>query len=339
MSILIALFIMAILYALVGLLFFVFLVYYVLFLGVLVLIQYIVFSIAGKATGQKFEVVLSAPMFIFETVILIALLAGYTVLPADPIRIDAAECSYIVEGRYTPDQPAEPKFIHPQAVELAVRALDGISLNHTLPTTIRYGYPNLKGDEGGVLYYFFDADGQLLQKLSFHDNLVGVSNTLDGKLRWYNTKEPIALYELFGDAYDTERELSVKEKYGDAVQALEESFEVQNGSYTFTMPDFGGASVNLTLYGSQEVFYSTVIRSSGYEMKRDVKNDTIYYLTEHTEAADWQPGEIYSFTLDDTTYRAVVCKVEVNAYEFQLELPLEEAYRSNRDEPKVNYID
>lgn len=339
MSLLIALFIMAILYLLVGMLFFVFLVYYVLFLGVLVLIQYIVFAVAGKATGQKFEVELSAPMFILETVILIALLAGYSVLPADPIHIDAAECSYIVEGRYTPDQPAEPKFSHPESVALAVQALDGLSLNHTLPTTIRYGYPNLKGDEGGSLYYFFDADGQLLQKLSFCDNLVGVSNTLDGKLRWYNTKEAISLSEFFGDAYDTERELSVKERYGGAVQALEDSFVVQNGSYTFTMQDFADAHVNLTLYGSEEVFYSTVIRSTGYEMKRDVKNDTIYYLSEHTEAADWQPSECYSFTLDDTTYRGVTCKVEVNAYVFKLELPLEDAYRSNRDEPIVHYID
>lgn len=326
-------------YAVLGVLLFFILAFYLVCFLVLLVIQLIFFALLGKAAGQKIEPSLSLESFIIETVILILLLVGYSVLPADPIRIDPAACSVVYDMNSSHEyETTDPKFTHPESIEQIVEVLDGLELNHTLPTTIRYGYANLKEESRVRYFFFFDEQGGLVQGLAFHGNIVGVLNELDGKFKWYNTKEELSIPDLFRDAFSTERELNAREQYSDAVQLLQNSFAVENGSYTFTMPDFGTDAVNLKIYGSQEVFYSMVVESTGYEMSHSVKNDTIYYLAEHTEAVDWQAGESYSFTLDETTFSGVHCIVMAGGFEFDLPLPLEDAYRSDRDNPIVTYI-
>lgn len=340
MELLITLFVVAILYALLGALLIAVAVYYVICLVVLGIVQIVFFKLLGfAAKDDEIKAPLSWESFLVETVILILLLVGYSVLPADPIRIDPAACSVVYDmNRSHEYETTEPKFTHPESIELIVQALDGLELNHTLPTTIKYGYANLK-EESRVRYiFFFDENDGLVQGLAFHGNIVGVLNELDGKFKWYNTKEELSIPDLFKDAFRTERELNARDQYGDTVQLLRDSFTVENGRYTFTMPDFGEGTVNLKISGSQEVFTSMVVRSTGYEMSHSVKQDTIYYLTEHTEAADWQAGETYTFTLDDTTFSSVWFVVMAGGFEFDLELPLEDAYRSDRDNPIVTYI-
>lgn len=170
--------------------------------------------------------------------------------------------------------------------------------------------------------------------------MLGVSNKLGGKYTYYNTKEEIDEDYIRRDIFRQEGQLRAEEQYSDIVQAMEDSFQYENGTYTFTVPSFGGVYFNIKIWGNEEVYYSQVIRSTGYELNHSVKQDAVYYLAEHTEAKDWQEGEQYSFTLKETTYRGIFCTVDVEGGEFKFEIPLtDEAYIADREHPIISYIE
>lgn len=171
---------------------------------------------------------------------------------------------------------------------------NALEVSHTLPTTIRYAYPNAKTGHKFDYFYFYDRDGNFLLKVCLYDDIVGVSKKLDGKFSYYNTKDTIETEKLRQSVWATENRLRTEEKYGDMMQAMMDGFRYENGCYTFTVSAFGASSLNIEIYGNEEVFISKRYKSSDYEFEHTVKNNSIYYLSEHTEAMDWQQGETYS---------------------------------------------
>lgn len=342
METLIVIAVLAILFAVLGVVVFAVLIYYVLALGILALLQYLFFLLVKKSTGKEFELQLNTAGFMIETIILIALFVAYASLPAKPIKIDASECesAYYVNGTTDFDGTGSPSYTYDETIEQLVEELEGLKVSHTLPTTIRYAYPNAKTGRKFDYYYFYDRDGDFMLKVCLYDDIVGVSKKLDGKFSYYNTKDTINTEKIRADIGRTENRLRAKEQYGDMMQAMIDSFQYENGSYTFTVPEFGTSSLNIKIYGNEEVFISKRYKSSDFEFESTVKNDAIYYLSEHTEAQDWQQGGTYSFMLDETTYRGINCIIILDGVEFNYEIPLtDEAFLSDRDNPEIWYYE
>lgn len=316
-------------------------IYFVIGLGILTLIQFLLFKLIKLVTGKEIPVQVNTAGFVVETVILIGIFAAYASLPARPITLKAEECAAVYYQYNELDyETSELCFTHQASIQELLDALSSLEVSHTLPTTIKYSYPNAETGYKFKYYYFYDENGDFLQAICVYDDLIGVSHKLDGKFTYYNTKETVDWYSLLRGANETENKLSVEERCGEAMQTMMDSFEYEAGTYTFTVPEFDADYVNIKIYGSQEVYTSTVVRSTGYELIHNVKNDTIYYLTEHTEAADWQAGRQYSFTLDETTFRGLTCAITIDKSTFRYSIPLTDAaYIADREHPTVYYVD
>lgn len=214
MELLIALVVFAVLFAILGVVLFAIVIYYLLALGILTLLQYLFFLVVKKSTGKEFELRLNTVGFVVETIILIALFAAYASLPAQPIKIEASECAsiYHVYGTTEFDGTGAPNYTYEETIEQLVDELNALEVSHTLPTTIRYAYPNAKTGHKFDYYYFYDRDGNFLLKVCLYDDIVGVSKKLDGKFSYYNTKDTIETEKLRQSVWATENRLRTEGK-------------------------------------------------------------------------------------------------------------------------------
>lgn len=331
----------ALLFAIGATLAFAFLVYYILGLLVLVVIQFIFAKVVKGTTGIELDLEFTAVGLGVETAILIVLVAAYAMSPANPVKVEPEKCVEVYQEIDSLEFNVDyPMYGHKETVTELVEAFQNLEVTRTLPTTIKYAYPNAKTGRKFYHLYFFGENGEFLQKICVYDDLIGVSDKIDGKYKYYNTKETIGAEKMLKDIERHEYQLDAEDKYGEKIQQMQDSFRYENGTYTFTVPEFDASYLNIEIIGDEFVYYSHVNRANGVEISYRTSGGAIYYLKEHTDAEDWKEGQEYSFTLNDTTYRGVFCRVYVNAGKFQFDIPLIDQKYVYSDENKViTYID
>lgn len=320
---------------------FAFLVYYILGILVLVVIQVIFAKVVKDTSGFELDLEFTAVGLFVETVILIVLVAAYAMLPANPVKLDPEQCVEVYQDYDSLDFSVDyPMYGHKETVTELAETLKELKVTRTLPTTIKYGYPNAKTGRKFYHLYFFGENEEFLQKICIGENLIGVSDKLDGKYKYYNTKKSIGADKMLKTIERREYQLDAEDKYGDKVQELMDSFRYENGTYTFTVPEFDASYLNLSLYGNTHMYYCSVNRANGVELNHRVSDGKSWFLEEHTKAEDWQGGQEYSFTLEDTTYIGLHCVVSVDGGEFNCEIPLtDETYIYSDDKAIITYVD
>lgn len=270
----------------------------------LVLIQLALGALIKKATGKRPKWLMSKKTFTIEAVIALGVIFVIFLTPVKSGDLLPDGCSYISYS-FSKDDGGSRAVYRSEQVEDILELLG----NYKLKRRLNLEFLNesvIWHDDGGLFLYLRDEDGALLKKIRFYGDMFGISNKEDGKFVYYKAEGEINTYPYKTVIYQEGWENTL-DSYRENLDALMASWSYDNGTFSFTIPEWGTDDWRFSIDGKVPI---------PDENGEKADTDYITYIEEDSETSDWKSGQTVYFTLTDAPHESLECTVKINGYSY-----------------------
>lgn len=242
--------------------------------------------------------------FVIEGIVVAILCYSWFTTPVVPFEIP--EPCVTIGVNNTGYGSYDYEITHKEQVDQIVEWLENREMKRRL--NIRFLNEGMMDGNTGTFLYFLQEDGTLIRKVRIFDNYIGITKKDSGTTTSYNYYWADGKLDFtdYTAAAQEDRRLTALENYGPQIEAFHNSWQYEDGCFTFTIPQWDAER--------------WTIQIAGHMIGKYGSEEWFQYLGERFKESSWECGETVTFPLDAVLHKSLTCTLWLNGAVFEYDL-------------------